>query len=138
LSEGPTHSFEEHTGEVLLKVTSATLPTLFEEAGRALAELMAEQWTDDPAAPTELVVVGAPDRDALLFEWLNELLFRSETQGRVYPYLQVTALTHSELQAKIRGALPSAPRTAVKAATYHRLQILQRPEGYTATIVLDV
>jgi SHS2 domain-containing protein len=138
LSEGTAHSFEEHTGEVLLKVTSPTLPKLFEEAGRALAELMAEQWTDDPAAPTELAVVGASDRDALLFEWLNELLFRSETQGRVYPNLRITALTDSELHAEIRGALASLPRTAVKAATYHRLQIVQRAEGYTATIVLDV
>ena len=138
MSEGPAHSFEEHTGEVLLKVTSPTLTKLFEEAGRALAELMAEQWTDDPAAPTEPVVVRAPDRDALLVEWLNELVFRSETGEKVYPYLAVTALSDCELQAKIRGALPSPPRTAVKAATYHRLQIAQRPEGYTATIVLDV
>jgi len=138
LSEGPTHSFEEHTGEVLLKITAPTLPQLFEEAGRALAELMAEQWTDDPAAATELVVVRALDREALLVEWLNELVFRSETRERVYPYLRVTGLTDRELQAQIRGAVPNLLRTAVKAATYHRLQIAPSADGYTATVVLDV
>jgi len=138
LSEGPTHSFEEHTGEVLLKITAPTLPQLFEEAGRALAELMAEQWTGDPAAATELVVVRAPDREALLVEWLNELVFRSETRERVYPYLRVTGITDRELQAQIRGAVPNLLRTAVKAATYHRLQIAPSTDGYTATVVLDV
>lgn len=123
---------------MLLKISASTLRQLFEEAGRALAELMAEQWTDDPAAVTELVVVRAPDREALLVEWLNELVFRSETRERVYPYLQVTGLTDYELQAQIRGAVPSPLRTAVKAATFHRLQIAQRAGGYTATVVLDV
>lgn len=136
--EGPTHSFDEHTGEVLLRITAPTLPRLFEEAGRALAELMAEQWTDDPGAESESVTVRAPDREALLVEWLNELVFRSETRGRVYPYLQVTGLTDSELQAQIRGAIPNPLRTAVKAATYHRLQIASQADGYTASIVLDV
>ncbi len=123
---------------MLLKVTAPILPQLFEEAGCALAELMAEEWTDDPAATTELVLVRAPDREALLIEWLNELVFRSETRERVYPYLQVTGLTECELQAQIRGAAPNLLRTAVKAATYHRLQIAPSPEGYTATVVLDV
>ncbi len=104
---------------MLLKITAPTLPQLFEEAGRALAELMAEQWTDDPAAATELV-------------------FRSETRERVYPYLRVTGLTDRELQAQIRGAVPNLLRSAVKAATYHRLQIAPSTDGYTATVVLDV
>lgn len=123
---------------MLLRITAPTLPRLFEEAGRALAELMAEQWTDDPGAESESVTVRAPDREALLVEWLNELVFRSETRGRVYPYLQVTGLTDSELQAQIRGAIPNPLRTAVKAATYHRLQIASQADGYTASIVLDV
>jgi SHS2 domain-containing protein len=137
LSEGPTHSFEEHTGEVLLKITAPTLPQLFEEAGRALAELMAEQWTDDPVTATD-VVVRALDQEALLVEWLNELVFRSETRERVYPYLRVISLTDRELQAQIRGAAPNPLRTAVKAATYHRLQIAPSADGYTGTVVLDV
>ena len=123
---------------MLLSITAPTLPQLFEEAGRGLAELIAEHWTDDPAAATELVAVQSPDREALLVEWLNELVFRSETRERVYPYLRVTGLTDRELQAQIRGAVPNLLRTAVKAATYHRLQIAQSADGYTATVVLDV
>jgi SHS2 domain-containing protein len=123
---------------VLLKITAPALPQLFEEAGRALAELMAEQWTDDPVAATEVVVVQALDQEALLVEWLNELVFRSETRERVYPYLRVIELDHCELQAQIRGAVPNPLRTAVKAATYHRLQIAPSAQGYTATVVLDV
>jgi SHS2 domain-containing protein len=138
LTEGPTHSFEEHTGEVLLKVTARTLPQLFEQAGRALAELMAEQWTDDPVGANELVVVQALDQEALLVEWLNELVFRSETRERVYPHLKVIEVDHCELQAQIRGAVPNPLRTAVKAATYHRLKIAPTADGYTATVLLDV
>ena len=134
----PSHVFEEHTGEVRLHLDAPELSALLAEAGRALAELM----TDQPVRPSvdgpEEVRVRAPDRDALLVEWLNELIFRSETHKKVYADVTVLRATDTELVASIRGGEPERLKTAVKAATFHNLRIAERGGRVSATVVLDV
>jgi hypothetical protein len=63
------HSFGEHVGEVVLRIEAPTLRELFEEAGRALAELGAE-------VPPE----GAP-RDAERIELRRATAHRSSWPG---------------------------------------------------------
>ncbi len=133
-----SHRFEEHTGEVQLHILAPSLPELFAEAGLALAELIAEQRGQSSQEAFEVVEIGAPDREALLVEWLNELIFRGETQRKVYDEFHITSLSDQSLRAEIRGAAPEQLRTAVKAATFHRLEIVPRAGGYSATVVLDV
>lgn len=136
------HSWEEHTGEVLLEVTAPTPEELFAQAGRALAELLAgkEQLTLHPATDTgpESVVVDARDREALLVAWLNELVWRSETNKRVYSDFTVESVDDHRLVATVRGFEPNFIRTAVKAATLHRLRIQHDGDQLHATVVLDV
>lgn len=133
-----SHVFEEHTGEVQLRVEAAGLRELFAEAGLALAELMVERLPTELDANEEAVTVAALDREGLLVEWLNEIIFRSETRKKVYTRFEIQGLSDEELRATMRGAAVTELRTAVKAATMHRLRILERPGGYTATVVLDV
>jgi SHS2 domain-containing protein len=134
----PSHSFEEHIGEVQLRVVARSLPELFAQAGLALAELMAEQRGNISSESKEAVAIQAPDREALLVEWLNELIFRAETKQKIYDELQIDYLSDRELRAQIRGAFPHGLRTAVKAATFHGLKIAPVGDGYCATVVLDV
>lgn len=131
------HRFVEHTGEVELQLQAPDLPALFAEAGLALAELLAGTPPPASSAP-EHVVVHAPDREALLAEWLNELIYRAEVHKRVYVDFDFTRLGDQELVASVRGGEPEALRTAVKAATLHRLAIRETPGGVRATLVLDV
>jgi len=136
--ERARHIFEEHVGEVQIRVEAATLAELFAEAGRALAELFLEgpagggerEWLD--------VTVRAPDREALLAEWLNELIFRSDTRHCAFTDLRITRISDEQLQARIGGLPIESPRVAVKAATLHGLRIVERRSGYVATVVLDV
>lgn len=134
----PKYYFEEHTGEVQLRIAAPSLPQLFEEAGVALAELMAEQRDNSSAEDTETVALHAPDREALLVEWLNELIFRAETQQKIYRDIRITHLSENDLRAEIRGTFPERLRTEVKAATFHRIKIQPEGDGYAATVVLDV
>jgi SHS2 domain-containing protein len=52
-------------------VDAPTLAALFEEAGRALAELMLEQ-SGEPSLQAQHVSVDATDCAALLVQWLND------------------------------------------------------------------
>lgn len=133
----PSHTFEDHTGDVRLRVESPTLAGLFEEAALALSELMLEEPAGALDAE-EKVVLRAPDVVALLVDWLNELVFLSETRKLVYTEARVSRVSDTELEATVRGLSPAAIRTAVKAATLHGATVEKSLHGYTTTIVLDV
>jgi len=85
------------------------------------------------------VTVRGRDLESLLVAWLNELIFRADAHKRVYPVVDLNALSDHELTAALYGATPAASRTAVKAATLHRLRVGERRGGgYEARVVLDV
>jgi SHS2 domain-containing protein len=134
----PQHVFEEHVGEIQIRIEAEGLAELFAEAGRALAELQSDASRIDAPREIENVTVRAPDREALLAEWLNELIFRSETRHCAFPDLEVTRISDRELQARIGGVAIVQPRVAVKAATLHGLRVEEQRGGFTATVVLDV
>ena len=132
-----TYTFVEHTGELELQLEAPTLPELFAEAGRALAELMIENGGGPETVHVDLTV-HARDQAALLVSWLDELIYRAETEHAVFTRFDITSLTDTDLAAKIHGITPSAFQSPVKAATYHRLQLASRGGAFTATVVLDV
>jgi len=138
--EAGTHEFESHTSEVQIRIRASTLPELFEEAGAALADVILGE--DHPAAPLdvepEVIEVQAYDYEALLVDWLNELIYRSEVRKQVYTDVDVESLTERGLRARVRGFHPEEIKTAVKAATFHGLEIREHEDGFGATLVLDV
>jgi len=133
----PRHEFRAHTAEIELFLAAPDLRSLFVEAGKALAELMAGEPLV-PSGEAVEVAVRAEDREALLVGWLNELIFRSERDKRIYLAFELEQLTPRSLIARIRGAEPRTLKTAVKAATFHLLKIVETASGFTATVVLDV
>ena len=137
--DGPSHSFEEHISEVELHLRAGTLSELFSEAVRAVAELMlGDEGARRPATVVDEVTVEAPDREALLAAWIDELVFRAETRKAVFTEVTVTRLDEREIAAQIRGIAEPVVKTAVKAATFHGLRVVERDGLYLATVVLDV
>jgi SHS2 domain-containing protein len=138
--EPGTYQFEPHTSEVQLRIEGTSLAELFEEAGYALAEVMLgeEQPETPPGAEQELVTLEAADTEALLVDWLNELISRADARKQVYTGFVVDELSERALRARIRGFTPSVLKTAVKAATFHGLEIHEHEDRFTATVVLDV
>jgi SHS2 domain-containing protein len=138
--ESGTHEFESHTSEVQVRVQAATLRALYEEAGLALADIMLGEGHAEapPDADEERVTVEAGDPEALLVDWLNELIFRADARKKVYTDINVERLSGGELRARVKGFTPEVLKTAVKAATFHGLEIRQHEDGFAATAVLDV
>jgi SHS2 domain-containing protein len=138
MDRSASHRFEEHVGEARLRLHATSLPALLEEAARALAELMCCDL-DGALGPPLRVEVRAPDREALLVAWIDELLFLSEKHKRVWTEPHVERATDTEIRALVRGAEPPALRTQVKAATLHDLRVVDGDAGeLDATLVLDV
>lgn len=122
-----------------MRLVAPTLEGLFAEAGRALAELtLGAGDLPLPTGDPEFVTLQSTDRDALLVDWIDELIFRTERSGRIYVEFQFQRLTDKTLGALIRGAEPRELRTVVKAATFHGLHIKEDAYGFSCTVVVDV
>lgn len=88
-----THSFEEHGGELKLRVVAPTPGELFEHAGRVLADLMSGEALGRTLDVTQHVVLASPDREGLLVDWLNEVILRSEVGHVLFSRFVVDRLT---------------------------------------------
>lgn len=77
-------SFEEieHTADRAFRVTGRDLADLLENAARAMQALEGLQPTEEPSATRDIEVEGV-DRESLLVNWLNEILFLEQTHQLV-------------------------------------------------------
>jgi SHS2 domain-containing protein len=130
-----------HTADLAWRLWGENLPKLFENAGRALSATQ----TDIRflrRRETREVSVESSDQEALLVDWLNHLLYLFDIDGFLGRDFQVLSLTPEHLKARVQGDIFDAARhptkTAVKAATFHKLEIVPAADGWRATVVLDL
>ena len=130
-----------HTADLAWRIRGDSLPELFENAAGALVATMTDRRYIRRLEKRE-ITVESPDREALLVDWLNQLLYLFDVAGFLGREFQVTALTDQRLQATAWGERFDPERhpekTAIKAATYHHLEIVPRGDGWQATVILDL
>jgi SHS2 domain-containing protein len=125
----------DHTAELELTIAAPTEAAVFEEALQAFGELVG----DEPAGETVAfdLELTAADRATLLVSWLDELVYRAETEDLVPEAVEHLELNGDRLVATVRGTR-SRPRHLVKGVTYSGLTFERADDGYRATVVLDV
>lgn len=145
LPEKPEFEFLEHTADVYVAAYGTTLKETFENAALAVFEVMTETEKITPASK-ETVEVDGHDEEALLYNWLETLLVKFETTDHIYSQFQITDLTQTEegykLKAQIQGEKFDPDRhpqkVGIKAVTYHRMEIVKKPNRITAKFILDI
>ena len=131
----------EHTADLGLRARAPDLNTLFAEAARALFATLLE----DPAAvrPEQRHVfrLTGKEQEYLVFDWLNELLYRFDTDHLVFGRF-VVQVDEGGLTAAAWGepldAARHAPGHEVKAITYHGLQVERDGDGWLAEGIVDI
>ena len=132
------HELVEHTADVGLRIWAATLDELFEEAAIGLIDVMGRSTGHDDRQ--ERVVLDAPDLDGLFVDWLSEVLFLFDARGFATRSARVGVQTEpTRLEAALSGSGDFEQHgPAVKAVTYHGLDIGPTASGYEARVYLDV
>ena len=138
MSESPWHRWVDHTAEAQLQVGAASLAELLAEAGRALGALLLRGHAAEPSGESKTIEVSSVDREALLVDWLNEIIFRAEVERWIAVEFEVLEASESHLKASARGALVDDPPALVKAATFHGLAVEEREGGLQAEVIFDV
>jgi SHS2 domain-containing protein len=84
------------------------------------------------------VTLEADDREALLVDWLNELLYLHERDEIAVVDITFEQLSNTELQARVKGVPVKEYYANIKAATFHNLEIERGDDGLQTAIVFDV
>jgi SHS2 domain-containing protein len=131
--------FLDHTCELALRLEADTWAELVAEAVRATgAELAAEGGGRGPA-PARAIALEAPDREALLVDLINELVFLAETERWAPDGAPAVELaTDRALRLRCGGVALAAPPSRIKAATFHGLSVRADGTGASAEVILDV
>ena len=132
------HRWIDHTSEVQLQVEAESPAGLAAEAGRALGLFLLRGVPAWPAGPPRELEVASVDREALLVDWLNELLFLAEVGLWVAVEIEVFEVSSVHLKASARGVPVVDRPSTVKAATFHGLAVEERDGGWQAEVIFDV
>lgn len=127
----------EHTADRAFKIRAQSLPELFVLAARAICTAQ-RQPAETQEMITRQVELSGPDRETLLVNWLNELLYLQEVHNESYSGFQVAAVSDTHLRASVVGDSDASARRTIKAVTFHGLRIQRLQDGWEATIIVDV
>ena len=131
----------EHTADIGFEAFGSTREELFSHAGCALQSLMVDLDLISPQDEIEIQVEGA-DASSLLVNWLSEILYRIDAEGRLFHDFTVRLRDDRSLTAITRGELFDRARhqvnLQVKAITYHQL-VLEALDGrWRAQVYVDI
>ena len=145
VGSAPGYEPVEHTADLAYIVRGRSLEQLFAHAALGMFAFLIDLETVEPREAREVRVRGL-DREECLIGFLQELLFREETEGFLVTRVGVQTTGPPEVVARVWGEPFDPARhdllTDIKAATYHDLEFRTDtdPKGelHRVRIVLDI
>ncbi len=131
----------DHTADACFRTWGDSVAQLFENAAHALAELAFETTSVQPLKQVPFETWG-DDYEALLVDWLSEMLYLFDAGELTPESFQIEELTETTLRGMIWGE-PRDPsrhswKVIVKAVTYHNIEVKNHDGRWEALVVLDI
>lgn len=135
------YSMINHTADLGIRVYGKDLSDLFENAARAMVEILLEprriEKTDEFS-----ILVEARDLNDLMVRWLSEILYLFMGEHRVLTRAAINSIDRSKLDATLHVATHNpdeqAVRNEIKAVTYHQIDVSPRGTKWQAKIFFDL
>ena len=131
----------EHTADLGIRVTAATLPGLLAEAAHGLTAVIAGDPGQIRPSVAETFVVAGTDPAWLLRDWVAEVLAAFDVRRMLFREFEVT-VDDAGLRAIARGERYDAARHVlaheIKAVTAHELDARRTPGGWEGFFIVDV
>jgi SHS2 domain-containing protein len=131
--------------DVAFRAEEADIEQLFRTAWRATLELMLPDPSTLRPRVRRRFALANPAADLLLFDFLGELLYYKDAEGLLLSLERLRVRGEAggyRLEAEAAGEAADPGRhelgVDVKAVTLHRLAVERAPQGWQATVVLDV
>jgi len=137
-------ALREHTADVAVEASGESLNAVFGAVADGMAAAMCDEVPDTGGERFDLSV-AAESREALLFDYLDELIYERDVRG-VLPVDNEAAVSDRSsdggewtLSATARGiALEAVAARDLKAVTYSEMDVSETADGWHAYVVFDV
>lgn len=131
----------EHTADIGFLARGASLEALFAECARALVSIEVDLDRIDPRDTLPIAASGE-DREALLVNWLNEVLYYLDGKHIALCEFHLSAVESERVTARALGE-PLDParhsvKLIVKGVTYHQLRVWEEGGQWNALVFLDI
>jgi SHS2 domain-containing protein len=135
-----SYRLRDHTADVAVEATADSLDGVF----AAVADGMASAMCDEIPGGGDRgdISVTAESREALLFDYLDELIYERDVRS-VLPVDNEATVTDDGDEWHLTGSYRGVPLESVsardlKAVTYSEMRIEETADGWLAYVVFDV
>lgn len=129
-----------HTADVGIIAYGADMKQAFANAAKGLFSLITDLDDVEEVLHRDAELT-ATDEESLLVEWLNELIYKFDTEGIIFKRFDIVELDNTRLKARGYGEKVDKSRhklkMGVKAATYHMLKV-ERGNGGRVQVLFDI
>ena len=140
---GKKYEFLEHTADAKFRAYGKDLEEAFSNAALAFFALMVDVDKVKPVVGKEVNVESAK-KESLLYDFLSECLFFTDTEGFVAGKVQEMSIEKKEVGFKLRAVLLGDNadnyelKTQIKAVTYNQMFIKEEEGKVTVQVVPDI
>ena len=131
----------EHTADIGVRARGPSLAALFENAAAGLLDVAFDAGAV-AARESRPLLAEAADRESLLVNWLDEILWLVDGEGWLPHLVEVHEISETRVTGIARGESrdPSRHllRMIVKAITYHLLSVREERGAWVAEVYLDI
>jgi SHS2 domain-containing protein len=132
----------DHTADIGLRVRAATPAEAFELVAGGMFDFIVTNRDTVELELDEELQVEADGWEDLLVAWLEELLYRFETDRFVPKVIAIRQIEHDLLVADLQGGTFDAARhetgVQIKAVTYHQLRAELTADGFQIQVIFDI
>ena len=129
----------EHTADAGLVAYGRGLAEAYGNAAFGMFSIMVDMRTVGLKEARLIEVVDA-DPERLLVSWLNELIFRFDTEHMLFRRFEIDRFSDKSLSAKCTGEKVDPERhhirSGIKSVTYHMLQV--DPAKNQVRVIFDI
>lgn len=136
------YRYLDHPSEALIEILAINIEEVFQDAARALFEIMTDTSRVQPERAFE-VELKSEDRVGLLIDWLNRLILLHEVNKVFLSQFEVDVRHNAawSLKARVKGEPirdTHERRSEVKSATFGQFQWSESSDGHRVQFVLDI
>jgi len=125
-----------HTADWSIRVWADNLENLLAESARGMYRLAGTEL-EDGLRVKKVYETEEPDEESLLVAFLSELVYYAEQENLGFDDFDIQ-IKDGRLKAELGGAPLQSMDKAIKAVTWHNLNITETAKGLEVEIVFDV
>ena len=125
-----------HPADIRLEIIASCKEDLFQGALEGMAYIIQPNVSQRAILKKEQIEIHSLDINALLVDFLNEVLAKSDIYNCIFDRVKIEKLTDDCIKGRIEGKNVEEFSKEIKAATYHQLNISQDKNGDWKVVIL--